>query len=246
MAGAVLAGARSPLQSPVRRGFTLIELLVVVAVIAVLVGVLLPSLGAARESGRAAVCLSNLRSVQQIAQMYADENKNKGPALGFPYTSMPHWAIVVQTSAGMTGAASKDLYSTRGVLVCPTVAAFYNRGMTRTYAVNATGHAGLPGDPDTYDADKDDPNAKTSHVRFDLIARPSATLGFVDSAAISAADAPPPTQCSGVLDFRQAGHVSKRLGRLHGSRSKPDRFSAAFYDGSAMVNQSTDWPTPLP
>ncbi len=228
------------------RAFTLIELLVVIAVIAVLIGILLPSLGAARESGRAAVCLSNLRSVQQIAQMYADENKNRGPALGYPYTALPNWAIVVQTSAGMTGEASKDLYRTRGVLVCPSVAAFYGRGMTRTYAINATGHAGLPGDPDTYDANKDDPAAKTAHVRFDLIARPSDSVGFVDSAAISAPDAPPPTQCSSVLDFRQANHVSKRLGRFHGTSARRDRFAAVMYDGSAALREAAGWTTPLP
>lgn len=229
-----------------RRAFTLIELLVVIAVIAVLIGILLPSLGAARESGRAAVCLSNLRSVQQVAQMYADENKGRGPALGYPYTALPNWAIVVQTSAGMTGEASKDLYSTRGVLVCPTVAAAYNRGMTRTYAVNATGHAGLPGDPDTFDADRNDPYAKTAHVRFGLVARPSATLAFMDSAATSAPDAPPPTQCSGVLDFRQADHVAKRLGKFHGTSSRRGRFTAARYDGSVALNERTDWDSPLP
>lgn len=55
----------------VRRGFTLIEVLVVIAVIALLIGILLPSLRQAREAGRYTVCMSNQRSIGMALSMYA-------------------------------------------------------------------------------------------------------------------------------------------------------------------------------
>jgi prepilin-type N-terminal cleavage/methylation domain-containing protein len=65
-----------------RRAFTLVELLVVIGIIAVLVAILLPVMGRAREAARRTVCLSNLRQVHAIFHLYAIENRDLVP-LGY-------------------------------------------------------------------------------------------------------------------------------------------------------------------
>ena len=62
-----------------RRAFTLIELLVVIAIIGILAAMLLPALNKAREKGRTAVCISNLRQISLSIHLYTDENDGYMP-----------------------------------------------------------------------------------------------------------------------------------------------------------------------
>ena len=230
-----------------RRAFTLIELLVVISVIAVLLGILLPTLRSAREAARTTQCMSNLRQIVLISRGYADENKGLGPAIGRPYRELPNWSVVVQQATGRAGSTGAELLTTNSVLVCPTTRTTLGSDVTRTYGVNGTGHAGAAasaGKP--ADADNYDDASRTAHVRFNSVAFPSRAVWVLDTSAPPAGpDQPPATSTSSVLDFRNAAHVPARLGKVHDRKS---RFCVGIIDGSASLwaEPSPTWSEPLP
>ncbi len=114
-----------------RHGFTLIELLVVISIIALLVGILLPSLSAARKSAQSMKCLSGLRQIGLAMWSYSYENKDVLPPCYTPghddeylgFTKATDWGVVVNAYMADTGQANYDAdghENNSEVLLCPS------------------------------------------------------------------------------------------------------------------------------
>lgn len=121
--------------------FTLIELLVVIAIIAILVGILLPTLGAARGEARAGVCGANQRTITQAVTIYTGDYKGYIPP-GYVYgadQTGTDWRFTDQLLNNPTPAngyihwsyalLSADGNTPEGAFRCPTV---FNGGAPAT------------------------------------------------------------------------------------------------------------------
>ena len=121
------------------KGFTLVELLVVIAIIGILAAVLLPALAKARESARRSACVSNLRQLGLVLNLYANENRDAFPTL----PDRPS-AFIMEGSQ-----IYPEFLSDVNVLGCPSDPGFDPKASFRLVSISSPGwHTSMSaGDP---------------------------------------------------------------------------------------------------
>lgn len=214
-------------------GFTLIELLVVVAIISVLVALLLPALGSARESARSAVCLSNLRSLGLTFGVYNNDNNEYFP-VGYVFGSVEQrWTLTVNKMSG-AGEYVRFQYANTvdaapqavsGILLCPSHKYKTNRSwmLGTDYAYN-----GWVMGTDYLSVGL----GKTNSMRAGSLPRPSQTFVLVDGADTSDYTGHGPIR----FEYELANMIrdySTTVGPVHGG-SRADAYDAYAGTGSRV------------
>jgi prepilin-type N-terminal cleavage/methylation domain-containing protein/prepilin-type processing-associated H-X9-DG protein len=183
-----------PLNSPVA-AFTLIELLVVIAIIAILAGMLLPTLATARGKAKGTQCISNMRQITLSHKLYTDEHEGVFVQFGksgtnannlLPNPSATWWPDVLRNNKYMDSLK---------IIECPAVTTFDTSiSGTNKYAIGMN----YPEIGTWLDT------AVPSRVREIEVAQPASTVVFADAQDVMNPTEPDPDKWIPTNTYSQA------------------------------------------
>ena len=223
-----------------REGFTIVELLVVIAVVALLAGMLIPTLSKAREAAQRTQCLNQLHQLFLASQLYWDDHEGRtfryrqgavGDGVLYWFGWLQNGAEGMRTFDGAQGALGPYLKGSP-VQLCP---AFASRGAHVKLKASTLSYG--------YGMNLHLSPAPAASLKIDSITEPARIVWLADAAQINTFQQPASESDPRLEEFYYVNATETTAHFRHRGQAE-----AVFVDGHASAQQAAPgtWDTRLP